>query len=111
MKTVAQKMGIKEGARTYFANAPEDAILSIELPNIDLIEKLSGEFDYIHLFVIKTKRAGEDLSNIKRAPETVWNAVGLVAKRRTTGNRPFSPQSDQDRLRIRTGGKYVSEHQ
>ena len=51
MKTVAQKMGVKDGSRAYIINAPLDAITSINLPNIDLIETLFGEFDYIHLFV------------------------------------------------------------
>lgn len=51
MKTVAQKMGIKAGLKTYFQDAPFDAIASINLPGIDLATKLSGEFDYIHLFV------------------------------------------------------------
>lgn len=51
MKTVAQKMGIKEGSRTYFLNAPEDVIESMNLPDILLMKRLIGEFDYIHLFV------------------------------------------------------------
>ena len=53
MKTVAQKMGIKEGSKAYFEAAPSDAVTSINLPDIDLVERLSGEFDYIHLFVKK----------------------------------------------------------
>lgn len=51
MKPVAQKMGIKKGARAYFKNAPPDAISSMNLPEIDLKKRLSGKFDYIHLFV------------------------------------------------------------
>ncbi|NJK95614.1 MAG: hypothetical protein HC905_12555 [Bacteroidales bacterium] len=51
MKTVSQKMGIKENAKTYFVDAPKEAIKSLELPNIQLCEELTGEFDYIHLFV------------------------------------------------------------
>jgi len=51
MKTLAQKMGIKEGSKTYFKNAPSDAIEAINLPNIDLEQKLSEQFDYLHLFV------------------------------------------------------------
>lgn len=51
MKTVAQKMGIKEGSKTYFKDAPLDAVAAISLPKIELIERLIGEFDYIHLFV------------------------------------------------------------
>lgn len=53
MKTVAQKMGIKEGSKAYFKAAPADAIASINLPEITVVKKLSGEFNYIHLFVKK----------------------------------------------------------
>lgn len=53
MRTVAQKMGIREGAKAYFKNAPEDAIDSIDLPDIQRARTLSGGFDYIHLFVTK----------------------------------------------------------
>ena len=60
MKTVAQKMGVKDGSRAYFINAPSDAITSINLPDIDLIESLFGEFDYIHLF-IKQQRDQEKI--------------------------------------------------
>ena len=51
MKTVAQKMGIKDGSRVCFISAPSDVFTLINLPDIDLIETLIGEFDYIHLFV------------------------------------------------------------
>ncbi len=51
MKTVAQKMGIKEDSKAYFENAPSDAVDAICLPNIELAESLIGAFDYIHLFV------------------------------------------------------------
>ena len=44
MKTVAQKMGIKEGSRAYFINAPSDAVTSISLPALELAKTLSGEF-------------------------------------------------------------------
>lgn len=51
MRTVAQKMGIKAGSSSYFHEAPSDAVISMELPQIDVAKKLSGEFEYIHLFV------------------------------------------------------------
>ena len=51
MKTVAQKMGLKENAKTYFKNAPNDALAAINLPEIQQSVTLIGEFDYIHLFV------------------------------------------------------------
>lgn len=60
MKTVAQKMGIKENSKTYFMNAPNDAIEALNLPDVQLIKGLTGEFDYIHLF-IKQQSEQEDI--------------------------------------------------
>jgi hypothetical protein len=51
MKTVSQKMGIKENSRVLFINAPSDAISEMNLPEINIAKRLIGEFDYIHLFV------------------------------------------------------------
>jgi hypothetical protein len=51
-KTVAQKMGVKEGMRSFFINAPQSALDAIYLPALDLDSELQGEFDYIHLFTI-----------------------------------------------------------
>jgi hypothetical protein len=36
MKTVSQKMGIKENSRVLFINAPSDAIDGMKLPEIDI---------------------------------------------------------------------------
>ncbi|HSK66788.1 MAG TPA: hypothetical protein VK888_07655 [Anaerolineales bacterium] len=44
------KMGIKEGARSFFVNAPEEAIEAIDPSQLKLVPKLAGTFDYIHLF-------------------------------------------------------------
>lgn len=51
MRTVAQKMGVKEKSKVIFINAPSEAIADLNLPEIDLNKTLAGEFDYIHLFV------------------------------------------------------------
>ena len=53
MKTIAQKMGIKKNSKTYFMNAQNNAIKALNLPEIKLIKRLTGEFDYIHLFVMQ----------------------------------------------------------
>lgn len=66
MKTVAQKMGIKENAKTHFFNAPKEAIEAIALPNIEQVKTLSGEFDYIHLFV---KQGSEQLAIFSKLKE------------------------------------------
>jgi hypothetical protein len=50
IKPVSKKMGIKKGIRSIFINAPPEAIEAITLPDIDIASKLSGTFDYIHLF-------------------------------------------------------------
>lgn len=47
---VATKMGIREGARAIFVNAPEAAQATIEPPNLDVVAELTGDFDYIHFF-------------------------------------------------------------
>ena len=59
MKTVSQKMGIKENSLFLFINAPSDAIDVMKLPEIDIAKRLTGEFDYIHLFV-KTQSEYKD---------------------------------------------------
>ena len=51
MKTVAEKMGVRENVKAYYMNAPKDAIASINLPNIQMSNRLAGEFDLIHVFV------------------------------------------------------------
>jgi hypothetical protein len=51
MRSVAQKMGLKAGARAYFVNAPEVARAAMRLPDIDCPSLLDGAFDHIHLFV------------------------------------------------------------
>ncbi|RPJ72288.1 MAG: hypothetical protein EHM20_13955 [Alphaproteobacteria bacterium] len=60
MRTLAQKMGIKESCRSIFINAPAEAMTGINHPGIDNQTTLNGEFDYIHLFVI-TKNSQEEL--------------------------------------------------
>jgi len=51
MKTVSQKMGIKENSRAFFVNMDNEAIDNINLPTIDISSNLEEDFDYIHLFV------------------------------------------------------------
>jgi len=60
MKTVAQKMGIKKHATAHFVQAPQEAIAAIQLPDLAVVEKLSGAVDYIHLFV-KTQNEQESI--------------------------------------------------
>jgi hypothetical protein len=50
IKPVSKKMGIKKDSRAIFINAPTEAIEAIDLPSLDIASKLTGYFDYIHLF-------------------------------------------------------------
>lgn len=51
-RTAAQKMGIRRGMRAYLANAPDTALRAIELPPLDVSDRLRGAFSYIHLFAL-----------------------------------------------------------
>lgn len=50
-RSVALKMGLKEGQRAHFVNAPADALSAMELPSLSVSKERKGLFDYIHLFV------------------------------------------------------------
>jgi hypothetical protein len=74
-KPVSAKMGIKEGARTLFVNAPAEAVEAIELPVLNLGTDRDGEFDYIHLFVAKQTQMREQfpaLMNHLAKTGTLW---------------------------------------
>jgi hypothetical protein len=64
-RSVAEKMGLKAGARTLFVNAPESALASIEPPNLDVSTTIDGEFGYIHLFVISQAEMEEQFPRLK----------------------------------------------
>ena len=51
MKSASEKMGVKEKSRAFIQNGPVEVIIEMKLPEIDLSKMLTGEFDYIHLFV------------------------------------------------------------
>lgn len=74
-KTVAQKMGIKEGMRSILINAPESSVKAIELPPIEIEAELNGQFDYIHLFTITQKDMHKEFSKLKehlKETGTLW---------------------------------------
>jgi hypothetical protein len=53
--TVAKKLGVKEGTRAIFVDAPD----------LDLATELSGEFDYIHFFVKSGEVFNETFPKLK----------------------------------------------
>ncbi len=50
-RTVSQKMGVKENSRAIFIHPDELAIDNLNLPLLNIQNKLKDDFDYIHLFV------------------------------------------------------------
>ncbi|HWV34808.1 MAG TPA: hypothetical protein VNZ55_04195 [Thermomicrobiales bacterium] len=50
-KTVARKMGIRPGSRAFLSNVPPEVRSALNLPDLDRACELTGEFDYLHLFV------------------------------------------------------------
>lgn len=52
-RTVSEKMGVRAGSRAHLVSAPADAVAALELPPLDLTAELSGEYDYLHLFVTR----------------------------------------------------------
>lgn len=51
-RPVAEKMGVKPGSRAHFVDAPATALSAIDLPDLDVVDKLTGTFDYLHYFAI-----------------------------------------------------------
>ncbi|HZJ05801.1 MAG TPA: hypothetical protein VFD59_10065 [Nocardioidaceae bacterium] len=64
-RSVAQKMGIKEGTRAFLASAPAVALEAIQLPELAVSQELDGEFDYIHLFSITRAEMNQTFPRLK----------------------------------------------
>jgi hypothetical protein len=56
---ISKKLGIKEGTRAIFVNAPPEAVKAVNPPHLDLATRLNGAFDYIHFFA----KSQEELNN------------------------------------------------
>lgn len=50
-RTVAQKMGLRPGSRAQVVNAPDAALAGLVLPALEVSDALTGDVDYLHLFV------------------------------------------------------------
>jgi hypothetical protein len=73
--TVARKMGIREGTRAVFVNAPEAARGAIDPPPLEVAAGLTGEFDYIHLFARTQAELDETFPKLKahlKATGMLW---------------------------------------
>ncbi|MBS3908747.1 MAG: hypothetical protein KGZ93_03880 [Actinobacteria bacterium] len=66
MRDVSQKMGIREGMRAFFGNAPQSALDAINLPTLNIASQLRGQFDYIHVFTITQAEMDDLFPKLKR---------------------------------------------
>jgi hypothetical protein len=66
MRDVSQKMGIKEGMRAFFMNAPQSALDAINLPTLNIASQLEEQFDYIHVFTITQVEMDDVFPKLKR---------------------------------------------
>ena len=64
-RAVSAKMGIKEGARAIFVNAPTTALTAIDLPELEIATGLTGTFDYIHLFAMSRQELDGTFPTLK----------------------------------------------
>lgn len=62
---VAKKLGIKEGTRAIFVDAPDEAVEAIDAPPLDIAKNLTGEFDYIHFFAKNSDAFKEHFPKLK----------------------------------------------
>ena len=65
MRTVAQKMGIKDNSLALFINVPIEVIDDMTLPELNISNDITGKFDYIHLFVKKQSEYKEIFPRLK----------------------------------------------
>ena len=65
-RSVAVKMGIREGSRAFFDNAPISVLEAIDLPDLEVSDDLRGEFDYVHSFCVTQSEMTERFPKLKR---------------------------------------------
>ena len=65
-RSVAVKMGIREGSRAFFDNAPISVLEAIDLPDLEVSDDLRGAFDYVHFFCVTQAEMTERFPKLKR---------------------------------------------
>ncbi len=64
-RSLMQKMGLKDSTRTIFINAPSDALAAIDPANLKVAADLTGQFDYVHIFVHRQTELDETFPTLK----------------------------------------------
>ena len=71
---VWKKMGVKEGMRAFFLNAPQASLVAANRPALDVESALQGEFDYLHFFTKTQAEMNELFPKLKRH----LKAIGML---------------------------------
>lgn len=66
MKSVAEKMSVKDGSRSIIIKADRKVISKLQLPEIKIASRLSGKFDYIHVFARTQKELDRQFVRVKK---------------------------------------------
>ena len=64
-RTIAEKMFIRSGVRTYLRSGPENHLEHIGANDVNVSDSLDGEFDYVHLFAKNQEELGRQFSELK----------------------------------------------
>ena len=64
-RTIAMKMGIRDGSRALFVNASATALEAIDPPPLDVAPRLACTFDYIHLFTTSREELDATFPQLK----------------------------------------------
>jgi hypothetical protein len=70
-----KKLGVKEGMRAMFVNAPAEVLDALGASGLNIASELTGHFDYIHLFTKSQPKLEGEFSRLKDhlAPDgTLW---------------------------------------
>ena len=78
---VSEKMGVKEGMRAFFLDAPPEAVAAMNLPPLIVADTLEGTFDYIHYFVKSRAELDTHLAELRTSPP----AAGYGCRGRRAG--------------------------
>jgi hypothetical protein len=60
-----KKIGIRQGMRAFFIDAPASVFEAIGLPSDQIARSLAGPFDYIHLFTKSQKNLDAEFPRLK----------------------------------------------
>lgn len=64
-RSISQKMGIKDGTRAFFVNAPKSALEAIDVSSLEIASGLDGDFDYLHVFAMTQAEMDEIFPRLK----------------------------------------------